>query len=256
MFGLLLRSRTEAHGHGRADRTRHPDGCDRRARPPRRWAALTDPDLVASGSRMRRRSDRSATRTASTSATGASSNGTIRRRARPAPRLHLGWAGAEPVEETLVTWTIEPLPGGGTQIPSSTAAGWRPARTRPTRDDHAGYWEGYLEDLVAVLDEAESTRRPAGPAGGLDWPSDDRRAHDSAARRRGSPREDRDPEESRPARPRDEGDAALPRPRDRREVLRPDHLHGVPDVLLRAGARAHLPARGRRRVRSRSRCRS
>ena len=70
--------------------------------------------------------------------------------------------------------------------------------------------------------------------------------HDAARPRA---REDRDPQEPRPPRPRDAGDARLPEPRDRREVLRPDHLHGLPDVLLRAGPRRDLPARGRRRVR-------
>ena len=63
------------------------------------------------------------------------------------------------------------------------------------------------------------------------------------------PREDGDPEEPGPARPRDEGDAPLPRPRDRRAVLRPAHLHGLPDVLLGARARRDLPPRRRRRDR-------
>ena len=43
-----------------------------------------------------------------------------------------------------------------------------------------------------------------------------------------------DPAEPGPPRPRDEGDAPVPRPRDRRAVLRPAHLHGLPDVLLGA----------------------
>ena len=49
---------------------------------------------------------------------------------------------------------------------------------------------------------------------------------------------------------------ALPRPRDRREVLRPDHLHGLPDVLLRAGPGRDLPARASTATSTRSRCRS
>ena len=62
------------------------------------------------------------------------------------------WADTEPAEETLVTWTIEPLPGGGTRV-TLEHAGWDEAGADVTsRDDHAGYWEGYLEDLVAVLD--------------------------------------------------------------------------------------------------------
>ncbi|MFL5778988.1 MAG: hypothetical protein ACJ761_08610 [Chloroflexota bacterium] len=32
--------------------------------------------------------------------------------------------------------------------------GWDEAGAdRRVRDDHAGYWEGYLEDLVAILEE-------------------------------------------------------------------------------------------------------
>lgn len=65
------------------------------------------------------------------------------------------WADAEPLEETVVTWTIAPLPNGGTQV-TLEHAGWSEAgANEATRDDHAGYWEGYLEDLVAVLDEAD-----------------------------------------------------------------------------------------------------
>ena len=46
--------------------------------------------------------------------------------------------------------------------------------------------------------------------------------------------------------PRDPG---LPQPRDRRQVLRPDHLHRLPDLLLGAGPGSDLPARGRWRLR-------
>ena len=61
--------------------------------------------------------------------------------------------------------------------------------------------------------------------------------------------EDRHPQESRAARARDDGDAPLPGPRDRRAVLRPDHLHGLPDVLLGGGRRRRSSAVGRRRLR-------
>ena len=83
-------------------------------------------------------------------------NGTIRA-LEPGRRLAYSWAWAEAesVEETLVTWTIEPLPDGGTQV-TLEHDGWVEAGANATtRNDHAGYWEGYLEDLVAVLDEAE-----------------------------------------------------------------------------------------------------
>ena len=64
------------------------------------------------------------------------------------------WLDAEPTQETLVSWTIEPLPGGGTQL-TLDHDGWAEAGAdASTRNDHAGYWEGYLEDLASVLDEA------------------------------------------------------------------------------------------------------
>jgi uncharacterized protein YndB with AHSA1/START domain len=73
----------------------------------------------------------------------------------PGHRLAYSWAWAdtEPVEETLVTWTIEPLPDGGTEV-TLEHDGWAEAGSDETaRNDHASYWEGYLEDLVAVLDD-------------------------------------------------------------------------------------------------------
>ena len=72
-------------------------------------------------------------------------NGTIRA-LEPGRRLAYSWAWAEaePVEETLVTWTIEPLPGGGTQV-TLEHAGWVEAGANATaRDDHAGYWDCLL----------------------------------------------------------------------------------------------------------------
>ena len=61
------------------------------------------------------------------------------------------WEGADADEQTLVAWTIEPLRRGGSRI-SLEHSGW-PATTRDdsTRDDHAGYWQAYLEDLEALL---------------------------------------------------------------------------------------------------------
>jgi uncharacterized protein YndB with AHSA1/START domain len=61
------------------------------------------------------------------------------------------WEGADADEQTLVSWTVEALPGGGSRI-SLEHSGW-PATTRDdsTRDDHAGYWQAYLEDLEALL---------------------------------------------------------------------------------------------------------
>jgi uncharacterized protein YndB with AHSA1/START domain len=61
------------------------------------------------------------------------------------------WESADDDEQTLVSWTIEPVGDDGTRI-SLEHSGW-PATTRDdtTRDDHAGYWQAYLEDLEALL---------------------------------------------------------------------------------------------------------
>jgi uncharacterized protein YndB with AHSA1/START domain len=63
------------------------------------------------------------------------------------------WTGAEPVETTTVTWSVEPS-ARGSRI-RLVHDGWDAAGLdRGTRDDHAAYWQGYLEDLGAVLDTA------------------------------------------------------------------------------------------------------
>ena len=61
------------------------------------------------------------------------------------------WEADDADEQTLVSWTIEPVGDDGTRI-SLEHTGW-PATTRDdtTRDDHAGYWQAYLEDLEALL---------------------------------------------------------------------------------------------------------
>ena len=61
------------------------------------------------------------------------------------------WEGADADEQTLVSWTVEAVGDDGTRI-SIEHTGW-PATTRDdsTRDDHAGYWQAYLEDLEALL---------------------------------------------------------------------------------------------------------
>ena len=72
---------------------------------------------------------------------------------RPRSRLAYTWRweGTDADEQTLVSWTVEPLSGGGSRI-SLEHGGW-PATTRDdtSRDDHAGYWQVYLEDLAALL---------------------------------------------------------------------------------------------------------
>ena len=61
------------------------------------------------------------------------------------------WADAEPRQETLVTWRVEPTDDGGCRI-TLTHDGWAEAgRDEAARGDHEGYWRGYLDDLAAVL---------------------------------------------------------------------------------------------------------
>jgi uncharacterized protein YndB with AHSA1/START domain len=64
------------------------------------------------------------------------------------------WADVEPVQETLVTWSVEPA-DGGTRV-TLTHEGWAEAGLdEAARDDHEAYWSGYLDDLVDILGEAE-----------------------------------------------------------------------------------------------------
>jgi uncharacterized protein YndB with AHSA1/START domain len=64
------------------------------------------------------------------------------------------WADAEPGQQTLVTWTVEPLEAGGSRV-TLVHDGWSKAGLDETaRDEHEGYWVGYLEDLAAVLESA------------------------------------------------------------------------------------------------------
>lgn len=53
-------------------------------------------------------------------------------------------------DETVVTWTVEPLRAGGSRVVLEHA-GWTAGSDETARDDHRGYWESYLEDLVALL---------------------------------------------------------------------------------------------------------
>ncbi len=63
------------------------------------------------------------------------------------------WVDAGPGEVTRVTWTLEPHLGG-TQV-RLRHEGWDEAGLDETaRNDHEGYWTGYLDDLRDVLEEA------------------------------------------------------------------------------------------------------
>ena len=62
------------------------------------------------------------------------------------------WDGAEPGDETVVTWSVEPRPGGGSRV-RLVHAGWDEAGAgRASRADHEGYWTGYLDDLRDLLE--------------------------------------------------------------------------------------------------------
>jgi uncharacterized protein YndB with AHSA1/START domain len=70
------------------------------------------------------------------------------------------WAGDEPPAETFVIWAVEPMPRGRSRI-SLEHGGWTAAGLdEATRADHAGYWEGYLQDLAEVLGEDRSAGAP------------------------------------------------------------------------------------------------
>lgn len=61
------------------------------------------------------------------------------------------WAGAPPTETTHVRWSVERAGDDETTI-RLVHDGWTEAGLdRAARDDHDGYWMGYLEDLVDVI---------------------------------------------------------------------------------------------------------
>ena len=64
------------------------------------------------------------------------------------------WEGTDEAETTTVTWSVEPRAGGGSQV-HLVHDGWVEAGLdAEARDDHEGYWSGYLDDLLDVLGEA------------------------------------------------------------------------------------------------------
>ena len=63
------------------------------------------------------------------------------------------WEGADPAETTVVRWTVEPHDGGS--VIRLRHEGWdATGLDAGIRDDHEGYWTGYLEDLRDVLEDA------------------------------------------------------------------------------------------------------
>ena len=71
------------------------------------------------------------------------------------------WEYADPPLTTSVRWTVEAIPGGGSRV-TLLHDGWADAGADAAeRDDHAAYWEGYLDDLAELLDQ--DTARPDAP---------------------------------------------------------------------------------------------
>ncbi len=125
------------------------------AAPARVWAALTDPrrvaDWLTDASDVRRVGDPYRLDFGD----GSVIDGVITE-LEPGRRFAYtwSWSGSEPHEETLVAWTVAPRDEGGTEV-RLIHDGWGEAGLDHTvRDDHEGYWMGYLEDLAAVLTEA------------------------------------------------------------------------------------------------------
>ncbi len=64
------------------------------------------------------------------------------------------WDGTPDEESTTVTWTVGAGAGGGSTI-HLRHDGWDEAgENRAARDDHEGYWTGYLDDLRALFSGA------------------------------------------------------------------------------------------------------
>lgn len=60
------------------------------------------------------------------------------------------WEGAVPAEVTRVEWSVAPQPDGGSVV-RLVHDGWETAGGETARDEHDGYWAGYLDDLSDVL---------------------------------------------------------------------------------------------------------
>jgi uncharacterized protein YndB with AHSA1/START domain len=62
------------------------------------------------------------------------------------------WEHEPEARSTRVTWAVEPMSSGGSRIVLEHD-GWADAGlTAAEREDHAGYWEAYLDNLRALLD--------------------------------------------------------------------------------------------------------
>lgn len=122
------------------------------ATPPERvWAALTDPARVAEWFTDARPLGPVGSPYRLDFGDGSVVVGRVTERL-PSVRFAHTWAWEGQAEPpTVVTWSIEPLEDGGSRV-VLRHDGWdESGADRATRDDHAGYWEGYLADLADVL---------------------------------------------------------------------------------------------------------
>ena len=120
------------------------------------WAALTDPAQVAEW----------LTRATPVGPVGASyeldfGDGDVMRgevlEVMPGERLAYswGWGGTPASARTRVSWEL--APGEDGTLVTLTHGGWAEAGlTAKERDEHAGYWEGYVAALVEMTDFAVS----------------------------------------------------------------------------------------------------
>lgn len=126
------------------------------ASPGRAWAALTDPDDVAGWLTEASRVGRVGDPYRLDFGDGSVVAGVVVELEPGRTFSHTwSWVGAEDHEETLVAWTVAPGEDGGAEI-RLVHDGWSEAGLdHSTRDDHDGYWIGYLEDLAAFLADAD-----------------------------------------------------------------------------------------------------
>lgn len=140
------------------------------------WAALTIPEQVAEWFADVTEVGPVGSRYAIDFGDGSRIEGVVRD-LEPGRRLAYSWAwvdaeadAAGPGEETLVTWSVAPHSDGGTEI-RLVHSGWSEAdSSQEMRDDHAEYWESYLDDLVALLDEQGSAEDPGPDSDGAGAP--------------------------------------------------------------------------------------
>jgi uncharacterized protein YndB with AHSA1/START domain len=120
--------------------------------PERAWRAVTDPADVAEWFADVTPADGIGSPYRIDFGDGSAVEGRIRA-FEPGRRLAYtwAWAGDPAGPTTLVTWEVERVDRDGARV-RLTHDGWAEAGAdQDTRDDHADYWESYLEALEAML---------------------------------------------------------------------------------------------------------